>query len=290
MFSVLSLSSCGTVWDWLWSRDHGAIIDTDDMILEEPGENLFEGAVEYTGEAHSGTGIYYLGKAGNPNAARIIVIDAGHQQKGSSDLEPNGPESDVQKAEVTWGAKGVFTGQSEYALNLNVALWLRNVLIDRGYSVVMIRETNEVSISNMERAKIANKYHADAYIRIHANSWTDETMSGAMTICQSANNPYPTCAAHYLESKQLSTFILDEFCRRPTGIKKLNVREMDDMTATNWSQVPTTILEMGFLSNEFDDKTMSSSHFAPEAANGIANGLEAYFAWHESQIESDTAQ
>lgn len=284
---VLTATSCST-WDWLWSRDTDGTVNPDDLILGDgapEGETdvLLEGAVEYTGEAHSGTDIYYLGKKGSPNRSRVIVIDPGHQLKGSADLEPNGPGSEIMKAEVTWGATGVYTGQTEYELNLAVALLLRDELIRRGYSVVMIRETNNVEISNMERAEIANKYEAAAYIRIHANSWTDDSMRGAMTICQSAANPYPTCAIHYGRSKQLSRLVLDEFCEQ-TGIEKLNMREMDDMTGTNWSRVPTTIVEMGFLSNKSDDTLMATDYFRQEAAIGIANGLDAYFEWLETQL------
>lgn len=290
---MLSVTSCGTVWDWLWTRDRGENMDTNEMILDDRDEtveteNLFEGAVEYTGEEHSGTDIYYLGKKGSVNENRIIVIDAGHQQKGSSRLEPNGPDSEVMKAQVTWGAKGIYTGQTEYELNLSVSLLLRDELIRRGYSVVMIRETNNVNISNMERAEIANKYQADVFIRIHGNSWTDESMSGAMTICQSQQNPYPSCVEHYTESRHLSALILQEFCDQ-TGIKQQNIREMDDMTATNWSQVPTTIVEMGFLSNTADDRLMATDYFRQEAAIGIANGLDAYFIWLDEQTETTSA-
>lgn len=289
--ALLCLSSCSETWEWLWSRDFDDAIDTDDMIIgiqddDEETKELFEGAVEYTGEAHSGTDIYYVGKEGSINQNRIIVIDAGHQLKGSSELEPNGPGSEIMKAEVTWGAKGMYTGQAEYELNLRVALLLRDELIRRGYSVVMIRETNNVSISNMERAQIANKYSADAYIRIHANSWTDESMSGAMTICQSDANPYPDCVAHYKNSYRLSRSILSRFCEQ-TGIGMQNLRKMDDMTGTNWSQVPTTIVEMGFLSNKSDDRLMATEYFRQEAAIGIANGLDEYFTWLDTQIETE---
>ncbi len=292
--SVLSLTGCSGTWAWLWTRDFGVSVDTNHMIigndLTAETEQMFEGAVEYTGEAHSGTDIYYIGKAESENRGRIIVIDAGHQLKGSAATEPNGPGSEVMKAEVTWGATGVYTGEPEYELNLRVALLLRDELIRRGYSVVMIRETNHVDISNMERAQIANKYNAAAYIRIHANSWTDESMRGAMTICQSANNPYPSCAAHYEKSCLLSTLVLDEFCDQ-TGIQQLNRREMDDMTGTNWSEVPTTIVEMGFLSNTSDDRLMATDYFRQEAAIGIANGLDAYFAAvTESELESETVR
>ncbi len=286
--TVLSMSACGQTWDWLWSRDSGGFTDTDLLILgdeipEGDTEMIFEGAVEYTGDAHSGTDIYYLGKKGSPNRSRIIVIDAGHQLKGSSALEPNGPNSEIMKDEVIVGATGVSTGQTEYDLNLAVALLLRDELIRRGYSVVMIRETNNVHISNMARAEIANKYSAAAFVRIYANSWTDETMRGATTICQTEHNPYPTCAIHYTRSNRLSRFVLDEFCEQ-TGMSKMKMQESDDMTGTNWSEVPTTVLKMGFLSNRSEDRLMSTDFFRQEAAIGVANGLDAYFAWLETQL------
>ena len=80
--TVLSMASC-TAWNWLWSREPSDSVDRDDLILggnvPEDTDVIFEGAVSYTGEAHSGTDIYYIGQAGSPNRNRIIVIDPGHQ-------------------------------------------------------------------------------------------------------------------------------------------------------------------------------------------------------------------
>lgn len=245
----------------------------------------FEGAVEYTGGVHEGTDIYYVGTGARRE--KIIVIDPGHQAEGSSAKEPNGPGSENLKAEVTWGAEGAYSGP-EHALNLEVALLLRDELMARGYSVVMIRETAEVNISNMARAQIANKYNAAAYVRIHANSYDDTTMQGAMTICQSEANPYPDCAATYDESRLLSERVLQTFCKA-TGMQQLEIREMDDMTGTNWSKVPTTIVEMGFLSNKSDDMLMATKYFKEQAAEGIADGLDAYFTIMDSRVEADNA-
>ena len=276
----VSLTSCG-VWNWLWERDYGTPLDSADLIVgtKDPSEDThgsYEGAVDYLGPGSSyvGTDIYYLGKQDSPNEHRIIVIDAGHQTVGSSALEPNGPGSEDMKAEVTWGAKGAYTGQAEYELNLRVALILRDELIKRGYSVVMIRETNDVKISNMERAEVANKYNAAAYIRIHANSWTDPDTHGSLTISQSSANPY--CGDHYEESSLLSKCVLNAFCQE-TGLLNLGVTENDTMTGTNWSRVPTTIVEMGFLSNPKEDSYMANDIFRLDAAKGIANGLDEYF-------------
>ena len=281
---VMTGSACGGTWAWLWSTTDAETLATGDMVVgtlaaqdgsEESQPSLPGNSVLYTGEAHEGTDIFYVGTGENRN--KIIVIDAGHQKEGNAEKEPVGPGAEEEQAKVSWGTTGTFTGGMEYELNLQVALLLRDELLERGYSVVMIRETNEVNISNVERAQLANKYMADAFIRIHANGWDDDTKKGAMMVCQTANNPYPDCAAVYPESRLLSDCILDAYCQS-TGIEKLKVWETDTKAGTNWSQVPTTILEMGFMTNREDDETMATDAFREAAAKGIADGLDAYFA------------
>ena len=108
---------------------------------------------------------------------KIIVIDPGHQTKGDSSKEPIGPGATETKAKVTTGATGVSTKQTESELNLKVALKLESELKQRGYKVIMTRKTNDVNISNKERAEIANNANADAFIRIHADSVDNETVN-----------------------------------------------------------------------------------------------------------------
>lgn len=229
----------------------------------------------YTGEAHGGTDIRYTGTGENRDT--IIVIDAGHQIKGNSDKEPIGPGAETLQSKVSSGTEGSFSHLEEYALNLRVALALRDELISRGYSVVMIRETNEVDISNVERAEIANSVGADAFIRIHANGWDTEDMKGAMTVCQTAENPYPDCRAQYAASRRLSEVLLDAYCET-SGISRRSIWETDTKAGTNWSSVPTTILELGFMTNREDDLRMAEEGFARDAAVGIANGMDRFFA------------
>ena len=95
-------------------------------------------------------------------------------------------------------------------------------------------------------------------------------------MCQTANNPYPDCAAAYAASYRLSEKILDAYCAA-TGISRRSIWETDSKAGTNWSAVPTTILEMGFMSNREDDLRMEEDGFAKQAAKGVADGLDAFF-------------
>ncbi|MFV0362118.1 MAG: N-acetylmuramoyl-L-alanine amidase [Suipraeoptans sp.] len=238
---------------------------TDNLENEEPDdtEELIEEAVE---EAPNTTA--------NADNGIIVAIDSGHQTSGDSSHEPIGPGASETKARVTGGTTGVATGVPEYQLNLDVSLKLRDELVSRGYTVVMIRETNDVNLSNSERANIANTAGSNAFIRVHANGSSSSSTRGALALAPSNSNPYVSYIA--AESQRLSQCVLDAYCGA-TGIGNMGIQLNDTMSGINWCTVPVTILELGFMSNPDEDVLMQNADTQSTMVIGIANGLDIYF-------------
>ena len=145
---------------------------------------------------------------------KIVGIDPGHQLRGDSSTEPNGPGSSTYKAKVAGGTRGTATQKAEYQLTLEVANQLKTALWDQGYQVVMTRTKNDVNISNKERALLINESGADICVRIHADG-SVSSARGATVLCPSSSNRY---ISHlYSASKKLSETLISAYCKE-TGL------------------------------------------------------------------------
>ena len=203
----------------------------------------------------------------------VVVLDPGHSAIVAGGYEALGPGSSQLKSKDTSGTHGVATGVEEYKLTLNIGLQLRTLLQKRGFKVVMTRTNSKVALSCIDRAKIANKAHADAYVRIHANGSDSSSANGAMTICTTRNSPY--ISSMYKKNKSLSNAVLNAYVSA-TGCRKEYIWETDSMTGNNWSKVPTTLIEMGYMSNPSEDRRMQQTSYQKKMVRGIANGIEDY--------------
>ena len=206
----------------------------------------------------------------------VVAVDAGHQGPGQdmSRKEANGPGSEVMKARLATGTTGSVSGLDEYELNLDVSLKLQTELEKRGYQVVMTRTTHEVDLGNIDRATIANEAGADILVRIHANGSEDSSVAGALTMAPTQSNPYVGSISE--ECMRLSQSLIDSYCEA-TGLINRGILAEDEMTGINWSQIPVTILEMGFMTNPGDDAYMANSGNQDVMVQGIANGIDNYF-------------
>ncbi len=267
---LVRLSVLDNGWSEVMYQDRVCYVYTELFAVKETedSEPLTVAPIAEIG-IHEGTGIYY-----GDNSGPLVAIDAGHQRHGDSSLEPNAPGSDVMKAKVTSGTQGVSTGVPEYILNLDVSLKLRDALLAAGYRVLMIRETHDVTISNAERAELANEYKADIFLRVHANGSDDQSVSGTLTMAPSAGNPYVGDIA--ASSQSLCALITDAICRK-TGFVNRGVLLTDTMTGINWCKMPVAIIEMGFMSNPYEDEAMQQEYIQDQIVSGIVEAVDSFF-------------
>ena len=207
------------------------------------------------------------------NKNELICIDPGHQVRGNSGLEEVAPGSSTKKPKVSSGTRGVATKKYEYQLTLEVGLKLRDALKNKGYKVFMVRETNDVDISNKERAIKTNNAGCSLYIRLHADGVDNSSVNGATVLTSSAKNRYTQSVQK--SSDKFSRTLLSEYIKA-TGAKNRGVSYRDDLTGTNWSKVTNTLIELGFMSNPAEDRKMSTPEYQAKMVNGMVNGIEKY--------------
>jgi N-acetylmuramoyl-L-alanine amidase len=198
-----------------------------------------------------------------------VVIDAGHQARANSKLEPIGPGAKTKKPKVAGGTRGARTHKPESKLTLEVALKLEKELKARGIKVIMIRRTQKVNIPNSKRAKIANKAHADLFIRLHADGSARASTHGISTLIPKKNK----WTKKIVKKSASAGKVIQKALIKKTGAKNRGVIKRGDLSGFNWCKVPTVLVEMGFMTNPKEDKKMSTKSYQKKLATGMATGI-----------------
>ncbi len=200
----------------------------------------------------------------------VVVIDAGHDERGNSDTEPIGPGSSTRKIKDGGGTRGVVSGLTEAELNMRVAARLRSLLEGAGVRVVMTRtRTSGTSMGNIARARIANRANAGLFLRIHADGSTDPTARGSHTLYPALRNGWTDDV--YAASKRAATTVQAELVRA-LGFPDRGLQERSDFTGFNWADVPVILVEMGFMTNTTDDRLLATRAYQQRAAVGLCRG------------------
>jgi N-acetylmuramoyl-L-alanine amidase len=202
----------------------------------------------------------------------IVVIDAGHQAKGSNKPEPIGPGSSQTKPSVTSGASGSVTKRPESLVNLEVSMKIKKELEARGVKVIMVRTSQNVNISNSQRAAVGNKAGADLLLRIHCDDIGNSGTNGLLVMVPAKNRwTGPIVAQSAKAGKTIHSAAI-----KATGAKDRGITQTAAMSGFNWSEVPSVIVEMGLMSNPAEDRKLSSPAYQQKLATGISNGVVSY--------------
>ncbi|WP_099159074.1 N-acetylmuramoyl-L-alanine amidase family protein [Virgibacillus ndiopensis] len=112
------------------------------------------------------------------------------------------------------------------------------------------------------RPKFANDLGADLYISIHANTFTDPSVSGTETYYYNQNSLSLANIIH--------KHVAEATGFRNRGVKKENYFVLKDTT------MPATLLEIGYITNPKDEKMMLTDQFQESVATSIKNGVKEY--------------
>lgn len=217
-----------------------------------------------------------------PLYGRVIGIDAGHQAEADLTPEPIAPGSSLKRFSMTDGCVGIRTNTRESVINLDVSLMLAEHLKELGADVVISREREEVSISNVERALLMNRSGVDFWIRIHCDSSSDPAVHGARILLPNSILNFNIAS----RSALLGRCVIKNYCIA-AETDALLTRSLTGETGFNWSKVPVAALELGYLSNAASDIALSSPAYRRRCAQGILLGIAEYYL-ETGEMEHET--
>lgn len=195
-----------------------------------------------------------------PVSGKTVILDAGHGV----------PDEGAQSS----------NGTTEAESNLKIALKVQNLLEQSGCTVLLTRSDENAiydidsktlkqkKISDIHnRVKIGNESSADAFVSIHLNKIPQSQYYGWQTFYKEGN----------ADGKKLAVAIQNSL---NNAIDKENNRvskTIDNVYIIKHIEIPTTIVECGFLSNLEEEKQLLDDDYQNRLAWGIYSGIINYF-------------
>ena len=188
-------------------------------------------------------------------AEKVVAIDSGH-----GGMDPG-----------KIGVGGIY----EKDVNLAISVKLKKLLEQSGITVIMTRsddnglynesDTNKKASDMKKRCSIINESNADAVVSIHQNSYVSGESRGAQVFYYSHSVEGHTAA------KLMQQALL--------GADSENTRQEkanDTYYLLRRTQVPTIIVECGFLSNQQEAELLAGKDYQKKIAKAIATGIDEY--------------
>lgn len=227
--------------------------------------------------------------AKNNNVKKVIVLDPGHGGK-----DP--------------GAIG-YSGVYEKNITLAMAKELKSILDKEGRYQVYLTRSTDIFIPLRDRVKIARKHNADLFLSIHADSALNRNAKGlsVYTLSETASDKEAAALAErenkadviagldLLEhSKEVSDILINlaqrETMNRSSEFAGFMVQEMKSsvqildnthrfagFAVLKAPDVPSVLLEMGYLSNRTEERMLKQSSYRKKLASSTSKAIKKYF-------------
>ena len=198
-----------------------------------------------------------------PITNKTIIVDAGHGgiDPGSMTDDQSVKEKDVN-LKITKKVKELLEASGAMVIltrNDDTSLYTEQV----GKT---IRQKYNENLKN--RKKIIQESYADMFISIHLNKFQESKYYGAQTF-------YP---AGKEDDKQLATYIQGELKRVVDKTNNRKIKSTNDIYLIKDNEIPSTLIECGFLSNDKEAKLLNDEEYQDQIAWAIYVGIQKYFS------------
>ncbi|TYS59975.1 hypothetical protein FZC74_07420 [Sutcliffiella horikoshii] len=223
-------------------------------------------------------------------AEKVLVIDPGHGGKFSG----------------TCGFSGNQTGYCEKHANLDVAIRLKELLKNTDIKVYMTRESNNKDFAAtskedlIQRMVVANNFvkgnnDESLFLSIHHNAHpTSQVAKGfetyyydysAMSESEKQYPPDPIQIGLAQESGKFARLVhnstLGKIRQFEKGYIDRGIHNHQAFFVIRNAQMPSVLVELGFMSNKDEEKIIKTSQFQQNAAQGLATAVINYFKIYE---------
>lgn len=258
--------------------------ETTTEPLPETEQVRFDPSWQYAENSavHTDAATLYYSRA-DSRKNRVICVNAGHGCRGAQDkytyCHPDKTPKVTGGSTAAGSIKAVCIssgttfpdGTSEGDATLQLALILKQLLLDEGYDVLMVRTDEDAQLDNIARTVIANN-NADCHIALHYDSTQNDKGLFCCTVPDIASyRAMEPVKSHFAEHLRLGDAIIEG--ERSAGVKIYGEGKTEiDLTQTSYSTVPSALVEVG------DRASDHSAAHQTEIAQGIVNGINAFFA------------
>ena len=133
---------------------------------------------------------------------------------------------------------------------------------------VLLTRPNDKFVELDERARLANNFHADLFVSIHADWNPSSWKEGHSILLPQWNDTRATLAARCVSRAMQSAGSACHIIRRDTR----------GLIVLKKTKGPSILVEMGFLSNAEDARQLASGSYRGRLAEAIAAGIADYLA------------
>ncbi len=206
------------------------------------------------------------------------------------------------------------SGKYEKNLTLTMAKETKTLLEKAGYKVVMTRD-KDYYVTLRGRIEKAHKANADLFISIHADSAANSTAKGlsVYTISEKASDQEAAALAEKANKDDIlfgmdlseyqpevgnilidfaKTYTMDQSAKYADEVVKEMAKEVTlrpkahryaGFAVLKSPNVPSVLLEMGYLSNKDEDKQLQKESYRAKLSKALVRAVNTYFTKHVEQ-------